>query len=207
MARCRAALSAGCASTRRLRRLDAPRRRRSPRLLLRPFGRAIQAETATPPPKNAATAARILDDRAARQRREERAPVRPRAQARIEDRDDAAIGVAADQSAEPLSQLEHRRRQRVVAEPVAPGAPRPPRSAPRATGRPAPRTAACRSRAATAPHRGRRRPARTSTSRAAPSRPRRGTARAAARAAPRPGRARRTARGRARDRGTTASAR
>ena len=110
----------------------------------------IQAETATASPKNAATAARSSTTgqrgSAARNAR----PYASRAQARIEDRDDAAVGVAADQPAEALPQLEHRGRQRVVAEPVAAARARPPRSAPRAAGRPAPRTAACRSRAARA---------------------------------------------------------
>ena len=46
-------------------------------------------------------------------------PYGARAQPRIEDRDDAAVGVAADQPAEALPQLQHRGRQRVVAEPVA----------------------------------------------------------------------------------------
>ena len=132
--------------------------------------------------------------RARRKRGEERAAVRARAQARIEDRDDAAVVVAADQPAEALPELEHRRRQRVVAEPVAARRPRPPRSAPRGAGRRAPRTGACRSRAARATRPECRRPARRSRSRGARSRPRSGSARAAAPAARRPARARRTAR-------------
>src|SRR3954471_17916571 len=59
----------------------------------------------------------IFGDRAARQRSEERAPVRPRAKARIEDRDNSAIGVAADEPAESLAQLQQRGGKRVVAEP------------------------------------------------------------------------------------------
>ena len=50
---------------------------------------------------------------------EECAAVGPRAQPRIEDGDDTAIRVAANQPAEALAQLEHRGRQCVVAEPVA----------------------------------------------------------------------------------------
>src|SRR6185437_11045939 len=60
----------------------------------------------------------IVDERTARQRLEEDAPVRAAAQPRIQDRDDSAVGVPADQPAEALPQLQHRARQRVLAEPV-----------------------------------------------------------------------------------------
>ena len=63
----------------------------------------------------------IVDDRAAAAARRGTPGRRPRAQARVEDRDDADVGVAADQPPEALPQLEHRRRQGVVAEPVAAG--------------------------------------------------------------------------------------
>src|SRR5919198_4820824 len=61
----------------------------------------------------------VLDDRAPRQRGQERAPVTARAQTRIEDGDDTAVAVAADEPTESLPQLQHRGWQRVVAEPVA----------------------------------------------------------------------------------------
>src|SRR5262245_25475547 len=57
--------------------------------------------------------------RAHGKRVEKRTSVGARAQARIENRDHAPVRVRADQPAEALSQLEHRRGQRVLAEPVA----------------------------------------------------------------------------------------
>ena len=54
-------------------------------------------------PEERADGGEIVDERARRQRREKRAPVGTRPQPRIEDRDDAAIFVTANQSAEALT--------------------------------------------------------------------------------------------------------
>ena len=61
----------------------------------------------------------VFNQRTVWKRCQERAPVGLRAQARIEDRDNAAIGVAADQASEALAELQHRNGQREVAEPVS----------------------------------------------------------------------------------------
>src|SRR5581483_3144455 len=63
--------------------------------------------------------ARIVCQRATRKRLEEDAAVGAAAQPRVEDRDDAAVRVAADQAPEPLPELQDGGRQRVLAEPVA----------------------------------------------------------------------------------------
>src|SRR4051794_17864857 len=52
-------------------------------------------------------------------RSQDRPAVAAGAEPRIEQRDDPGVGVAADQAAEALAELEHRGGQRVVAEPVA----------------------------------------------------------------------------------------
>src|SRR3954451_15698420 len=56
----------------------------------------------------------VLDDGAGGQRLQERPAVAAGAQARVEDRDDAAVAVPADQPAEALAQLQDGRRQRVL---------------------------------------------------------------------------------------------
>src|SRR5215207_10400115 len=61
----------------------------------------------------------VVDEPAGAEGVEQLGPVRARVQARVEDRRDAPIGVAAHESPEPLPQLERRHGQGVVAEPVA----------------------------------------------------------------------------------------
>ena len=181
---------AAAAPAARCRSLDrAGRRRDAALLLLGHDSERYQAVARAWAPKKSATAATFGDEPGRRQRGEKAPSVRPRAQPRVEDRDDAAVRVAADQPAEALPELEHRRGQRVVAEPVAA------RRRDALAARLDQRVARSGERQLV-DHEQRerlagrcRRPARTSRSRRAPSRPRRGTARAAARAAPRPGRA------------------
>ena len=71
-----------------------------------------------------------------RERLEEAPPIGARVQARVEDRDDAFVRVAADQAAEPLPQLQHRRRERILGEPVSALPARSARSGPRRAGSP-----------------------------------------------------------------------
>ena len=101
-----------------LRRLDLPRRGRCAGLLGH-GGPGYQALSSAPAPKNSATAARSAVTGHGGKRLEEGPAVRLRAHPRVEDRDHAAVGMRADQPPEPLPQLEHRRGQRVLAEPVA----------------------------------------------------------------------------------------
>src|SRR4051812_11239173 len=62
--------------------------------------------------------AEVGDHRCGRKRVEEAPAVCPRAQPRVENRHHALVSVPADQTPEPLSQLEHRRGKGVLGEPV-----------------------------------------------------------------------------------------
>src|SRR5262245_3213913 len=59
-------------------------------------------------------------DGGGRERLEEAPPVRPRAQARVEYRNDALVRMTSDQAPDALPELQHRRRERVLYEPVSP---------------------------------------------------------------------------------------
>src|SRR5262249_32659542 len=81
-------------------------------------GRVIRQGLRTNAPK---VTARLdaAHDPVRRERREERLPVRLRRDARVEHGEDAAVGAAAEQAAEPLLQLEDGERHLVFREGIA----------------------------------------------------------------------------------------